>query len=408
MPDTYPIATTATELYPSASALDDQAALGALQTRLRSLHDHCLTGLCEGLEAVNGGDLTRQVVPVTTPITGAVSDPALRDLVELFNSMLNRAQRALEGYEALRAELRRALGDHSCLHDLQARLTSLSDNCLTALSTGLGAVAAGNLTVDAHPVTTPLVPAPGEQLGELGELFNEMLGRAQTGLEGYNAMRERLGERVGTMVGEIGSLSARVAASAQQLNASAQQTGVAIGEIAEAAEGVAEGAVRQIELVSRARAASEDAVTTAAGAREVVDRGVALTVQITRIADQTNLLALNAAIEAARAGESGRGFAVVADEVRKLAESASTTASETREAFSGIAASIDSVSGSVSAVADATDEVVTLAESSAAATQQMAASSQQSSASTSEVTHASEELASLAGELDELVGVFAF
>ncbi len=80
-----------------------------------------------------------------------------------------------------------------------------------------------------------------------------MLGKAQGGLESYNAMRVRLHDRVGGMVEEIGSLASRVAGSSQELSASPQQTGVSIGEIAS-------------------------------------------------IADQTNLLALNAAIEAARAG----------------------------------------------------------------------------------------------------------
>jgi len=39
-----------------------------LGTRLRSLNDHCLQGLGEGLVAVSEGDLTRDVQPVTTPV----------------------------------------------------------------------------------------------------------------------------------------------------------------------------------------------------------------------------------------------------------------------------------------------------------------------------------------------------
>jgi hypothetical protein len=43
----------------------DVAALG---TRLRGLNDHCLQGLGEGLNAVAAGDLTHEVLPVTTPV----------------------------------------------------------------------------------------------------------------------------------------------------------------------------------------------------------------------------------------------------------------------------------------------------------------------------------------------------
>jgi methyl-accepting chemotaxis protein len=382
-------------------------AVGELRQRLTSLYDNCLRDLVSGLESVNAGDLTVEVRPVTTPIEIVATDPAVQELVELFNAMLVRAQAALAGYETLRATLRRALGDHSCLEDLELRLTSLSDNCLTALSEGLTAVAAGDLTVGATPVTSPLTARSGESLGELGDLFNEMLGKAQIGIEGYNGMRARLGERVDGMMGEIGSLASRVAASSEQLTASSQQNGVAIEEIARAATGMAEGAERQVELVARAREAAEEAVATAGDAKAVVGTGVDLTVKITQIADQTNLLALNAAIEAARAGDQGRGFAVVADEVRRLAESASSTAAETREAFNGLAVSIDRVSGCVGRAAEVTDQVAELALEAGAATQEMAASTQQSIRSVRDISGASEDLATMASHLDGLVGSFS-
>ena len=222
----------------------EDASSQELKARLRSMHDHCLTELAGALEAMHNGDLTVTVTPLTKPIdTGGVpEDP--RELVALFNSMLGKAQGAIQSYNAVREQLARALGDHSTIDALQRRLTSLTDNCLTGLADGLAAAAEGDLTVDADPVTQPLAAQPGERLGRLGETFNEMLNRAQRGLVGHNAMRARLNDRVGTMVEEIGALAGRVAASSEQMSASSQQVGAAMSEIARATTTVADGADR--------------------------------------------------------------------------------------------------------------------------------------------------------------------
>ena len=373
-----------------------------LKLRLRSLHDHCLTNLVDGLAAVNQGDLTVRVDPRTTPIELQATDPETQELVDLFNSMLAKAQTALEGYNGVRETLRAALGDDNCLQALQDRLNSMSDHCLTDLGEGLAAMADGNLTLDAQPATTPLTAAPGRQLGELGETFNVMLGKAQGGLEAYNATRTGVAE----MISSISETATRVAGASEQMSSTTLETGAAIENIARLTSSVAEGAGRQIESIESAFSINREAETLVVDAGRLAEQGVALTGQISAIAEQTNLLALNAAIEAARAGEQGRGFAVVADEVRKLAESSNQTVRETADAFHALSESITNVSSCIERVSVATGGVVKIAREAGDATADVSAATQQSSAATQQISASSDELAQMASSLQRLVGAF--
>ncbi len=76
------------------------ATIAELKDRLTSLDANCLTDLVAGMDALNRGDLTVAVVPVTTPITDSHATGDVAELVELFNGMLDKAQTAINGTTA--------------------------------------------------------------------------------------------------------------------------------------------------------------------------------------------------------------------------------------------------------------------------------------------------------------------
>ncbi len=201
---------------------------------------------------------------------------------------------------------------------------------VNALTSGLGALAAGELTFQ---LDEPF----SAEYEQLRTNFNAAVGGLCSTM--MEAVLKAQGIRGGTM--QISQSSDDLARRTESQAGSLEETAAAIEELTSSVKsaseraGVAETASKKAQNDAES---GEMVVRDTIEAMTEIDKSSGKISEIIGVIDdiafQTNLLALNAGVEAARAGEAGRGFAVVASEVRALAQRCSDAAKEIKDLIS--------------------------------------------------------------------------
>jgi methyl-accepting chemotaxis protein len=214
--------------------------------------------------------------------------------------------------------------------------------------TGLAAhIAEGDLRQDKVAIRS------SDELGQLGLIFNDMLG----GLRENVSQTRSAAESLNAAVTEIVASVKEQAAGTTEQAAAVQETTATMEEISQSGNQIAERS-RQVAAAAEATStATTQGLDAAQSGTKVMDgiqqqtESVAeniimlsektqaigeIIATMTDIAEQSNLLALNAAIEAAAAGEHGRTFSVVANEIKNLADQAKEATGKVRSILGDI------------------------------------------------------------------------
>ncbi len=229
--------------------------------------------------------------------------------------------------------------------------------------------------------TTSLKVESHDEIGQLTESLNKMVGRLNSIFKQFSINAEQLQSSAAELsqssadmtdgATQSSTKATNVAAAAEEMSANmnsvaaaSEQAATNVNIIATSSEEMSATVKEISQNTQKATMVTREAVALTTSSTEKVDAlGIAagaiskVTEVITEISEQTNLLALNATIEAARAGEAGKGFAVVANEIKDLAKQTAEATQEIKGKIEDIQGSTESTVVEIKQIADVINDV---------------------------------------------------
>ena len=285
---------------------------------------------------------------------------------------------------------------------------------------GIDAILTTAREVSKGDLTVQVVPNSKDEIGQLGEEFNQMTQNIRnlisevtntsdvvvTQTSKVDDIATKSSQAIGLQSSEIDQVTTAV----NEMSISVQEVARTTAEASEASIQVSNEANSGNKLVVSSLESIKLLSTNIDHSMEMIDLlakesdGISVVLDVIKsIAEQTNLLALNAAIEAARAGEQGRGFAVVADEVRTLAQRTQQSTQEIEKIILRLQSGVSDTSKSMTVSHENVGKSVSSSEEVGEALGRISNSAQSIVDFNAQIVTATEEQTIVAQEIDQKI-----
>lgn len=285
---------------------------------------------------------------------------------------------------------------------------------------GISAILTTAREVSKGDLTVQVVPKSKDEIGQLGEEFNQMTQNIRnlisevTNTSDVVVTQTSKVDDIATQSSQSIALQSReiseVITAVNQMTSSVQRVAKTSSEASNASIEVSNEANTGNKLVIASLESIKLLSTNIDHSMTMIEQlakesdGISVVLEVIKsIAEQTNLLALNAAIEAARAGEQGRGFAVVADEVRTLAQRTQQSTQEIEKIILRLQSGVSDTSKSMTISHENVGKSVSSSEEVGEALNRISTSAQSIVDFNAQIVTATEEQTIVATEIDKKI-----